>query len=217
LTGREATAVSVAGDAIMNNSENLRRVEDGRGAVISAPLPRRLLILACSATKRHDPAPLPARDRYDGPLWRTLRAADPRGRRARVAFLSARYGFRDAQTPIEDYDARLSEDLARRMIAGGMTTRRPRPSPSRPDNYGMHPGAEIAWLTRYGTEPIDDVALAGGHLYLTVMRAMLEGFVDMGCVDANAHVVEINGPIGRMRRELRRWLLAVVQVEEDRP
>jgi hypothetical protein len=139
LTGREATAASVAGDAIMNNSENLRRVEDGRGAVISAPLPRRLLILACSATKRHDLAPLPARDRYDGPLWRTLRAADPCSRRARVALLSARFGFRAARTLIEDYDARLSEDLASRMIAGGMTTRWPRPpSPSRPDNYGMH-------------------------------------------------------------------------------
>jgi hypothetical protein len=105
------------------------------------PIPRRLLIMACSATKRPDPAPIPARDRYDGPLWRTLRATDPRGRRARVGFLSARYGFRDAQTPIEDYDARLSEDLAARMIAGGMTTRWPRPpSPRRPDSYGMHPG-----------------------------------------------------------------------------
>jgi hypothetical protein len=104
------------------------------------------------------------------------------------------------------------------MIAGGMTTRWPRPpSPSRPDNYGMHPGAEIASLTRYGTEPIDDVALAGGHLYLTVMRAMLEGFVDMGCVDADAHVVEINRPIGRMRRELRRWLLGGAPGREHRP
>lgn len=178
----------------------------------AAPLPRRLLILACSATKRSDQAPIPARDRYDGPLWRTLRATDPRGRLARVGFLSARYGFRDAQTPIEDYDARLSEDLARRMIAGGMTTRWPRPpSPRKPDNYGMHPGAEIASLTRYGSEPIDDVALVGGHLYLTVMRAMLEGFVDMGCVDADAHVVEINGPIGRMRHQLRQWLLAGTQ------
>jgi hypothetical protein len=56
------------------------------------PIPRRFLILACSATKRPDPAPIPARDRYDGLLWRTLRATDPRGRRARVGILSARYG-----------------------------------------------------------------------------------------------------------------------------
>jgi hypothetical protein len=101
--------------------------------MIAAP-PRRLLILACSATKRHDPNPIPARDRYHGPLCRTLRATDPRGRLARVGFLSARFGFRDARTPIEDYDARLSEELAARMIAGGMTTRWSRPpSPRRPD------------------------------------------------------------------------------------
>jgi hypothetical protein len=173
------------------------------------PRPRRLLILACSGTKRHDPNPIPARDRYDGPLWRTLRATDPHGRMARVGFISARFGFRDAQTPIEDYDAHLSEDLAARMMAGGMMTRRPRPpSPRRPDNYGMHPGAEIASLTRYGSEPMVDVALAGGHVYLRVMHAMLDGFIGMGCVSADARIIEINGPIGRMRQELRVWLLA---------
>ena len=35
-----------------------------------------------------------------GQLTRHLRAADPDGRRARVAFLSAHYGFRDAATPM---------------------------------------------------------------------------------------------------------------------
>jgi hypothetical protein len=74
----------------------------------SAGRPRRLLVLACSATKRPDPDRIPARHRYDGPLWRTLRATDPNDRLARVAFLSARFGFRDARTEIEDYDARLT-------------------------------------------------------------------------------------------------------------
>ncbi|MCF4130081.1 hypothetical protein [Methylobacterium sp. SyP6R] len=72
----------------------------------------RLLILACSATKSPELDRIPAFARYDGPLWRTLRSADPDGRRARVAFLSAHYGFRDAATPIADYDARLTRDLA---------------------------------------------------------------------------------------------------------
>jgi hypothetical protein len=172
----------------------------------------RLLVLACSASKRPDPGRIPARDRYDGPLWQTLRGADPKGRRAKVAFLSARFGFRDAKTPIEDYDARLTEDLAERMIAGGATTRWPRPpSPRLPDNYGMHPGAEIASLTRYGAEPIHDIALVGGHLYLDVMRAMLAGFREMGCILDRARVTEINGPIGFMRRDLRRWLLSSSQ------
>src|SRR3546814_1674129 len=37
----------------------------------------RLLILACSATKRSRPGWIPAVDRYDGPLWQTLRAIGP--------------------------------------------------------------------------------------------------------------------------------------------
>jgi len=174
----------------------------------SAARPRRLLVLACSATKRPDPGRIPARHRYDGPLWRTLRATDPDDRLARVAFLSARLGFRDARSEIEDYDARLTRDLADRMIAGGVTTRWPRPpGPRRPDTYGMHPGAEIASITRYASEPMEDVALAGGHLYLDVMHAFLEGFRAMGAIEPEARIVEINGPIGLMRRRLRAWLL----------
>lgn len=93
------------------------------------------------------------------------------------------------------------------MIAGGMTTRWPRPpSPRKPDTYGMHPGAEIASLSRYGAEPFDEVALVGGELYLRVMRAMLGGFRDMRCVTPDATLTEINGPIGIMRRRLRAWL-----------
>lgn len=48
--------------------------------------PRRLLVLACSATKRTDSGHMPVRVRYDGPFWRMLRAVDPDGRRAKVAF-----------------------------------------------------------------------------------------------------------------------------------
>ncbi|AWV19828.1 hypothetical protein A3862_29755 (plasmid) [Methylobacterium sp. XJLW] len=167
----------------------------------------RLLILACSATKRPEPDRIPAFARYDGPLWRTLRAADPDGRRARVAFLSAHYGFRDAATPIADYDARLTRDLADRMIAGGVTTRWPRPpSPRRPDTCGIHAGAEIAGLVRHGAEPFADVALVGGRLYVEVMHALVRGFVEMGCVRRDARVSVINGPIGRMRQDLRAWL-----------
>ena len=174
----------------------------------SEPLSRPLLVLACSATKRPDPGRIPARHRYDGPLWRTLRATDPDDRLARVAFLSARFGFRDARTEIEGYDARLTCDLADRMIAGGVTTRWPRPrSPRRPDNCGMHLGAEIAQITDYAREPMEDVALVGGHLYLDVMRALLEGFRAMGAIEPEARIVEISWPIGLMRQNLRAWLL----------
>ncbi len=42
----------------------------------SAHFPRPL-ILACAATKRSNPGYMPAIERYNGPLWQTLRAVDP--------------------------------------------------------------------------------------------------------------------------------------------
>ncbi len=169
--------------------------------------PHRLLILACSATKRHDPGWIDAIDRYDGPLWQTARVVNPDRRRVKISVLSARYGFLDSRSPIEDYDARLTPDLARRMIAGGMTTRWPRPpSPRKPDNYGDHPGCQIASLSNHGTRPFTDIALVGGQLYLTVMRSFLDGFRDLRCVVPDARVTEINAGIGVMRHRLRAWL-----------
>lgn len=176
-----------------------------------SPHRHRLLILACSASKRPEPGRIPARNRYDGPLWRSLRTADPNSVLAKVGFLSARFGFRGADTPIEDYDARLTRELADRMIAGGMITRWPRPpSPSRPDNWGMHPGAEIASLSRVrgGKMPFSDVALVGGALYVEVMRSFVSGFQRMGCVAPDARIIEISAPIGTMRQRMVAWLTA---------
>lgn len=172
-----------------------------------AGFPNRLLILACSATKRRDPGWIPAYERYDGPLWQTWRTVDPDRRLARVGFLSARYGFRAVDSPIEDYDARLTPDLAERMISGGMTTRWPRPpSPNKPDNYGSHPGCEIASLACHGARPFTDIALVGGGLYLQVMRTFLGGFREMRCITPDARITEINAGIGIMRFRLRAWL-----------
>src|SRR3546814_8096434 len=88
----------------------------------------RLLILACSATKRSRPGWIPAVDRYDGPLWQTLRAIGPDRQDTKVAVLSARYGFIASRSPIENYDTRLTTALAARMIAGGTAMRWPRRS-----------------------------------------------------------------------------------------
>lgn len=174
---------------------------------MSIPPCNRLLILACSATKRGGAERIPAIERYDGPLWRTLRHVDPDGRKARVAFVSARYGFRDADSLIEAYDARMTEDVAACMIAGGIGLRWPRPRTQRrvmPE--GQHPGMHIARMVRRGDRPIGDVALVGGWLYLRVMRAFIAEFQQLGKVALDARIVEINAPIGVMRRELRAWL-----------
>lgn len=180
--------------------------------------PRRLLILSCSATKRTGPKYMPAIDRYDGPLWQTLRTVDPDGKLAQVAFLSAHLGFRAASTPIELYDARMSRERAEAMKAGGLGTRWPPPKTQRrvmPS--GEHPGMHIASMSRFGREPFEDVALVGGHLYLDVMCHFVVIFRERGHITADARVTEINGEIGRMRQKLRLWLLRLLNDAGGRP
>lgn len=97
---------------------------------------RRLLIMACGATKRPDPGPLPATDRYDGPPFRTLRATlrarDPADHPT-ILILSARFGLIRGDTPIPAYDLRLTppralalrtqarQALAEALATGGAT------------------------------------------------------------------------------------------------
>lgn len=76
---------------------------------------RRLLILACGATKRHDPGLLPGIERYTGPPFRTLRAtlrALDAADHPVIFILSAQYGLIRSETGILDYDLRLTEDRA---------------------------------------------------------------------------------------------------------
>lgn len=155
----------------------------------------RLLILACSAAKRRDDGLLPARKRYDGPLWRTLRAADPTGARATTLFFSAQYGLRSAAAPIPLYDARLTPHMARAIIAAA----------NEPVKIDL--GGEIAALVKTAGAPFGDVAIVGGRLYLPVMRVHANHLRQNGVIDASARIIVINGPIGRMRADLRAWLL----------
>jgi len=167
----------------------------------------RLLLLACSEKKAGARGRIPAYERYDGPLWQTLRVADPHGTKATVAFLSARFGFRSACDPIECYDTRLSKGLAERMISGGVTARWPEHAGRAGTMpWGSHAAYEIASLTEYGRRPFRDVALVGGHLYLEVMRSLVQGFRDIGHVMKNARILELNDSIGLMRQRLRAWL-----------
>ena len=70
----------------------------------------RLLILACSATKRPDPGPLPAVDRYDGPAFRVLRTylrASP-SNAPELWVLSAEHGLVPAHTALAPYDRQMT-------------------------------------------------------------------------------------------------------------
>lgn len=173
--------------------------------------PDRLLILACSQRKHRSGQPELAIDYYDGPLWQTLRAVDPDGSHAQVAVLSALYGLRDARFErLLPYDMIMTATQAQAMIAGGITTRWPRPPrKSLPDTFGIHPAAEIFSMTRrtaHGT--FTDVAIAGGHLYVDVATSWLPGLIAGGWISPDAPITVINQTIGRMRVALRHWLLA---------
>jgi hypothetical protein len=164
----------------------------------------RLLILACSQTKRKDSGRLSGRDRYDGPLWRDLRKHDPEGRLAKVAFLSAQDGFRDACWPVDFYDRRMTPEIAQQMIAGGLGALWPRLKPGVAG--GMAAGAHIASMSDWGRKPLDEVCIVGGHLYIDVMRHYVSLFRAGGHLTKDAPLVEINGQIGYMRRDMRVWL-----------
>lgn len=74
---------------------------------------RRLLILSCSARKHPEPDPLPAIDRYDGPLWRVVRGylrENPLFAANLDLFaLSAVYGLFPATNPIPWYEQKMTQ------------------------------------------------------------------------------------------------------------
>lgn len=173
----------------------------------------RLLILACSQTKKKDSGSLAGRDRYDGPLWRDLRKHDPEGRLAKVAFLSALEGFRDACWPVDIYDRRMTPEIAQQMIAGGLGALWPRLKPGVAG--GMAAGAHIASMSDWGRKPFDEVCIVGGHLYISVMRQYVSLFRAGRYLTEDAPLVEINGQIGYMRRDMRAWLVGGYRGEGD--
>lgn len=73
---------------------------------------RRLLIISCGATKRDDPGLLPAIERYNGSPFKTLRAtlrAMDSPTYPKILILSARFGLLHAETPIPNYNLRLTK------------------------------------------------------------------------------------------------------------
>jgi hypothetical protein len=78
--------------------------------------PKRLIVLACTATKRADPDPLIAIRRYDGPSFRTLRkwqATNPTAAELLdIHILSAQLGLIAADTLISNYNQRMTPNRA---------------------------------------------------------------------------------------------------------
>lgn len=174
----------------------------------------RLLILACSARKKPGPAWMPAMDRYDGPLWQTLRST-PQPENLVVMALSAKYGLFRAWLAIDLYDESMTLELARAAATENVC------DPFHP-LYRPHWGGAVNELSdaaeairlRMGTrycEQFQDVCLVGGWKYLPTMRRYVNHFRSWGgsqetIIAGDARVTEVNGAIGRMRQAMRSWI-----------
>lgn len=150
---------------------------------------RYLLILACSRRKQPGP-PMPAWQRYDGPVWQSLRprlAELPCAARAfsgagedplDILILSARFGRIGAWTPIPDYDQQLDQ---RRLQ---MLRRSPLPT-------------STSLLVGHA----DDIDVIAGALYRQLLCA-LHPRLAAACEQSGGE------GIGEQRARLGRWLKA---------
>ncbi len=149
---------------------------------------RRLLITACSATKRPDPGLMPAIRRYNGPAFTTIRSALrilPVADHPQILILSARYGLIRADRPIPDYDQRMDATGATTIAAGVQSALRER-------------------LHRCG--PYTETLIHLGAAYQPALALAL----------ANASIQRelgmcrfTDGGIGRRLGQLKRWLAGV--------
>ncbi|HSH78664.1 MAG TPA: hypothetical protein VLA19_09055 [Herpetosiphonaceae bacterium] len=153
---------------------------------------RRLLVLKCSARKRGTPDPIPAIERYDGPLWQVLRSMRDRQplllADLDVYALSAGFGLISATTGIAWYDQTMDSERADEL----------RPAALRVFSDLMAKG-------------YDELCLGLSHRYI---RA-IEGWEQH--VPASMKVTITDGPMGVKLGQLRAWLNREEWTPEDRP
>jgi hypothetical protein len=137
-----------------------------------------LICMACSQVKRPDQAAMPAIERYDGPLWQTLRMAlRDLPERPAIWVLSARFGFFPASTNILNYEQFLTPSLAEKIA------RLPQYEPQ---------------IFANAVEGADRVLFAGGQLYRATMFRAARPRVDIAETDGKG--------IGYQRQQLREWI-----------
>lgn len=166
----------------------------------------RLLILGCSATKRPDNEPLPAIERYDGPIYQTLRACREEGLVIpKTLILSAEHGIIFDWQQIYDYDriltpSRVAEFQRQRRVF-----------------------VTLARITR--TMDLAEVLIVAGSQYVTALRDQpfrqhsniplpfaIDWFHQPFGWARGARVVVADGGIGMKRKQLREWLQGLAEV-----
>jgi hypothetical protein len=150
----------------------------------------RLLILKCSSRKRDGDAPLPAIERYDGPLWQVLRAhlRHQQEPALHIFGLSAEYGLIPSHTPIPLYDATMDAARADELRPATLQS--------------------FADLMAFGYE---HVCLGLSNRYLRAMVGW-EAFVP-----AKTTVTITDGPMGTKLGQLRAWLEGRTWMPAARP
>jgi hypothetical protein len=77
-----------------------------------------LLIVSCSQRKNDSCGLMPAINRYDGPYYQSLRklmVSSKMPRNLDIKIISAKYGLLNANDNIENYDLRMTADIARAL------------------------------------------------------------------------------------------------------
>lgn len=141
----------------------------------------RLLIVSCSQVKRPDARSMEAIERYDGPVFRTLRKARSAGLLAdvRTMILSTKYGMIPEYWMIDDYDQRITPARAAELA-----------------------GATSVTLWRWlGQNDCSDVFVNVGRGYAPA----LAGF-DEWCLQHGIIVTQAAGGIGERLTQTRAWL-----------
>lgn len=143
----------------------------------------RLLILGCSAAKRHEAWLMPAVERYDGPAFRALRRARREGlidEDTRVRILSAKFELVGEQELILDYDQLMTERQAE-LLAPTVT-------------WSLH-----RWMREH--PDCADVFVNLGRAYMPAIAGFEEwcGRNGIACTMAS-------GGIGKRLAQMKAWL-----------
>ena len=181
VSARAAAMMSLAASMLLSGNASAQAPQPA-----SRRPPRPVLILPCSATKRADAAPLPAQERYTGPLWQSYRAAVAQlPSRPKTLVLSAEFGIIGVAAPIPHYDRLLDEDRAAEIAA----------SPAQLDSLAA------------ALDGATELYVTGGALYRATVGVMVRTLRDAGRVPADLAVIAPDGlGIGQQRAALHAWL-----------
>ncbi len=142
---------------------------------------KRLLILSCSQRKSDSPEPLPAIERYNGPLFfvlrRFIRECPRQARHLDVYILSAAYGLIPWDFPTPLYDRKMNTS---RIVE-------------------LQPQVNAAFSNILENEYVS-ICFGLGQTYLKAFEALRP------LIPAFTESMVADGPIGKKQAQLKKWL-----------